>query len=64
MGRRKFCLSKLPKNVERKCKGQRPVGWPRKSPCSAGVVRLYYLCSNQSDIEGEEEERKGQTWLY
>ncbi len=39
MGRRKFCLSKLPKNVERKCKGQRLVGRPRKSPCSAGVVR-------------------------
>lgn len=38
MGRRKFRLSKLPKNVERKRKGQRSVGRPCKNPCSAGVV--------------------------
>ena len=32
MGRRKFRLSYLPKNLERKNKGQRPVGRPCKNP--------------------------------
>ena len=58
MGRRKFRLGRFPKNFERKCKGQRPVGRPCKQvkqsmsePSSSETCASEPSNSEQTDID-------------